>query len=74
MYCFARFEEYLGVRRRGAFVNGIGRFRVLARRLKDMRHFVGISARRVPFSLAFYAWYCIAARALRGKPEPVARF
>lgn len=78
-YCFASYEEYLGVRRRGAFVNGIGRFRVLARRLNEMRHLVGIPLRRVPISLAFYAWYCLAAgtgysKALRGKPEPVSSF
>ncbi len=78
-YCYARFEEYLGLRRRGAVINGIGRFRVLAARLREMRPLVGIPAWRVPFSLAFYAWYCVVcgtgySRALRGGPEPVSRF
>jgi glycosyltransferase involved in cell wall biosynthesis len=78
-YCFASYEEFLGQRRRGPVINGLGRFRVLLARLFEMRRFVGIPARRVPLSLLFYAWYCVAAgsgysRALQGAPEPVSTF
>ena len=78
-YCYALFEDFLGIRRRGALVNGIGRFRVLAARLKEMRPLVGIPIWRVPLSIAFYLWYCVAcgtgyASGLRGGPEPAARF
>jgi Glycosyl transferase family group 2 len=78
-YCFASYESFLGQQRRPPVINGIGRFRVLARRLLEMRRLVGISALRVPVSLLFYAWYCLAAgsgyaRALSGEPEPVSTF
>jgi len=78
-YCFASYEEFLGQKRRRPVINGIGRFRVLARRLFELRPLVGIPAWRVPLSLLFYAWYCVAAgsgyaRSLAGAPEPVSTF
>jgi len=78
-YCFASYEGFLGQERRGSVINGIGRFRVLAQRLFEKRRLVGISALRVPLSLLFYAWYCVAAgsgysRALSGAAEPVSPF
>ncbi len=76
---YATMDRHLGARRAGAFGDGIGRYRVLARRLfADGPHF-GIGPARYPLSFAFFAWYCVAigrgyALGSRGEPEPTGAF
>lgn len=78
-YHDARFRVFSGARVPGAARDALGRFRVLAGRLRRLRRSVGISAARAPASLAFLAAYSFAvARGysafLRREPEPFAEF
>jgi hypothetical protein len=78
-YHDARFQAFLGSRVRGAARDAVGRFRVLVRRLGQLRRSVGIPLARVPASVAFFAAYSVAvsrgyAAFLRGEREPFADF
>ncbi len=78
-YNFAAYAGFRGEKRRGALHDAVGRYRVLLRRLADLRRPMGIRARRLPLCATFFLWYCVAAgtgwrRALKGKPEPGYRF
>jgi hypothetical protein len=78
-YNFACFPMFRGERPHGALRDGIGRYRVLLNRLRELRAPMEIPLRRLFLSAGFYAWYCTAAasgwrRALRGLPEPSYRF
>jgi glycosyltransferase involved in cell wall biosynthesis len=78
-YSNAKFEAHVGERPRPAWLDAIGRFRVLAGRLRRLRRAVGIPLARVPISLAFLAAYSLMVgvgyrRFHRGLPEPFAAF
>lgn len=56
-----------------------GRLRVLFARFRELRHPLKIPLRRLPLSLFFFAAYSMAIAhgyemAVRGRPEPFARF
>jgi glycosyltransferase involved in cell wall biosynthesis len=78
-FSYANFEAHEGKPRASVLWNGVGRYRVLARRLLSTARHFDIPNLRYPLSLLFFAWYCVAvgsgySRALRGRPEPFAAF
>jgi hypothetical protein len=78
-YHDARFRRHVGRPRRGAVRDAVGRTRVLARRLRQLRRPIGIPLLRVPLSLLFFLLYSAAvgrgyALGAAGAPEPFAHF
>lgn len=78
-YHDARYRAFANERVPGTLRNATGRFRVLLRRLFELRDPTGIPRRRLPLSILFLAGYCAAvgrgfARGRKGRPEPFAQF
>jgi glycosyltransferase involved in cell wall biosynthesis len=78
-HAFARYALFRGRHRRGALIETVGRYRVLLRRLWELRRLVGIPRWRIPVSAAFFAFYSVAAGygfhcGRCGKPVPRFRF
>jgi hypothetical protein len=78
-YNDAAFRNFCAEAHPNLIREGLGRIRVLARRLHEQRKAVGISPARVPLSLLFFVYFSVAhaagsARGQRGGPEPFADF
>lgn len=78
-HAFALYAAFRRQRRRRALLDAVGRYRVLLRRLFELRDAMDIPAWRLPLSCAFYFWYVAAAgygysEAQRGRPVPAFRF
>jgi GT2 family glycosyltransferase len=78
-YSDALFRSFREQKHPNLLWEGIGRMRVLARRLQELHRPVGIPLVRVPLSLLFFLYFSAAhalgsARARRGASEPFAEF
>lgn len=78
-YAFGRFQEYTGRPHPNRLWDFAGRLRVLLARWREFRRSMGIPLWRLPLSAFFFAAYSLAAAhgyemAVRGRPEPFARF
>ncbi len=75
----ARFRQARGLPQTGVLHEGVGRLRVLFRRLLQGGTDVGIGAARLPFAFAFYAAFAATLavgrwKAERGEPEVIEPF
>jgi hypothetical protein len=78
-YADAVFRSFRGGKHPSLLWEGIGRMRVLGRRLKELRRPARIPNRRVPLSLLFFLYFTVAhavgsARGRKRLPEPFAEF
>jgi hypothetical protein len=78
-YADAVFQSFRGEEHPNLLWGGIGRMRVLSRRLWELHRAVGIPKWRLPLSLLFFLYFTVAhavgsARGRRGAPEPFAEF
>jgi GT2 family glycosyltransferase len=78
-YSFGKFQESLREPHPNLFWDLAGRFRTLVARWRKVHRPLGLTIFRLPLSLLFFLFYSIAAAhgyemAVRGKPEPFARF
>lgn len=78
-YANGRFQELIGEPHPNRLWDFAGRVRVLIARWREIRGPMGIPFRRLPLSLFFFTAYSAAVAcgyemAVRGKPEPNARF
>jgi hypothetical protein len=78
-YAFGRFQEHIGRPHPNRLWDFAGRLRVLLARWREFRRPLRIPLWRLPLSFFFFAFYSLAAArgyemAVRGRPEPFARF
>jgi glycosyl transferase family 2 len=78
-YANGRFQEHSGEPHPSLLWDFAGRVRLLMARWRRLRQPMGIPLWRLPLSLSFFTGYALAlahgqAMAVRGKPEPFARF
>jgi len=72
-HAFGLWAAFRRSKPRGPLLDALGRYRVLLRRLAELRRAMRIPLWRLPLSYAFYLWYVVAAaygysRAQRGRP------
>ncbi len=78
-YSYALFQEHVGKPHPNRLLDFAGRMRVLLTRWRKLRHPMGLPLWRLPLSLLFFAAFSVAIghgyeMAIRGRPEPFARF